>query len=371
MRFKHIFLAAACLATLTFSSDMAQADNHFTTAADLKRQGLDIKNFQPVSFSPDSSSILGIIYNGKEAVAQGKKYSLAVLSFDKKLAVTKVKKYDIDIPMIEQVTYTTDGNSVIFTSRSGATFQKLNLDTGEISTIMEHKAGTPGFRCYPLLMVQYKDQFIVNGFFYDKDDYAERNSVAILDTNKTGVEAFTKVAETQKAQSKAHRDSKTYYECLVSPKYAFFIDNLGTIVDYSVWNLQDSKLDLKTFDKGLNTIGMWSFEDKLLYSIQRSKSNYDLILYNADTNSKVNIAVGTQVPYRDLYLSQDGKTAMFSIMNQDYTRAKTCYARESENWQVKPIQGYNELAYGMQRISPNGQYMLVSTDKGIRIFDVK
>ncbi|MGM9998625.1 MAG: hypothetical protein ACI38Q_04435 [Candidatus Bruticola sp.] len=370
MRFKHLLLAAACLATLTFGADMAQADNHFTTAADFKRQGVDIKNFQPICFSPDSSSILGVVYNGKGSIEKGKKYSLVVLDFSNKLTISRVRKYDIDIPMIEQVTYTLDGKGVVFTSRAGATFQKLDLDTGKITTIMEHKAGVPGFRCYPLLMVHYKDKFLATGFFYDKDDYAERNSLVYLDTNKTGVEAFTKIAETQKAQNKAHRESKNYYECMVSPNYMFFVDDLGSSVDYTTWKVGDDTLALKTFDKGLKTIGMWSYEDKLLYSVQRTRGNFDLVLYDAATNKKVDIA-STQSPYRDLFLSQDGKTAMFSVFNKDSTRAKTYYARESEGWQVKPIEGYNEFAFGTQRLAPNGKYMFMVNEKGMRIFEVK
>lgn len=371
MRFKHFFLAAACLATLALGADIAQADNHFTTAADLKRNGIDAKEFKPVCFSPDGRSILGVLHNGKEGIAQGKKYSFAVMDIDNKLAISKVRLYDIDIPFIEQVSYTPDGKAVVFTSRSGATFQKLDLTTGKVSTILEHKVGQPGFRCYPLVIAIYNDQLIVNGFFYDKDDYAERNSVAVLDPNKTGVEAFTKIAEVQKAQSKARRDANFHIENLISTKYAFFTDDLGGDVEYHVWDLNDKELNLKTFDKGYRSVGLWSFSDRLLYSLQRSKTSFDLMLYDANTNKKVEIATSKEIPYRNLFLSQDGKTAIFSEFNKNDTRTRTFYAREDEGWQVKPIEGYHELGYGLQRLSNDGKRMFLFTDKGMRIFDVK
>ena len=371
MRFKHFFLAAACLATLTFGAGIAQADNHFTTAAELKRNGIDSKEFKPVSFSPDGKSILGVMYNGKEGIDQGKKYSMAVLNIDNKLAINRVRLYDINIPFIEQVSYTPDGKAVVFTSRSGATFQKLDLATGKVSTILEHKAGQPGFRCYPLVIAIYNDQLIVNGFFYDKDDYAERNAIAILDPNKTGVEAFTKIAEVQKAQNKARRDANMHIENLISSKYAFFADDLGGNVEYSVWDVNDKDLNLKTFDKGYRSVGLWSFNDRLLYSLQRSKTSFDLMLYDANTNKKVEIAVGQQTPYRNLFLSQDGTTAIFSEFNKSGNRTRTFYARENEGWQVKPVEGYHELGYGLQRLSNDGKRMFLFTDKGMRIFDVK
>ncbi len=371
MHFKRFFLAAACLATLTFGAGIAQADNHFTTAADLKRNGIDAKEFKPVCFSPDGKSILGVLYNGKEGISKGKKYSMAVLNIDNKLAIDKVRLYDIDIPFIEQVSYTPDGKAVVFTSRSGATFQKLDLSTGKVSTILEHKTGQPGFRCYPLVIAIYNDQLVVNGFFYDKDDYAERNAIAVLDPDKTGVEAFTKITEVQKAQNKARRDANFHVENLISTKYAFFTDDLGGNVEYHVWDLKDKDLNFKTFDKGYNSVGLWSFNDRLLYSLQRNKNSFDLMLYDANTNKKVEIATSQPTPYRNLFLSHDGRTAIFSEFNKDDTRTRTFYAREDEGWQVKPIEGYHELSYGLQRLSNDGKRMFLFTDKGMRIFDVK
>lgn len=371
MRFKNFLLAAACAACITLSAGAAQADNHFNTSAELKRGGINVDTFRPVCFAPDGNSILGYFVGGKKDIAKGQKYSFAVLNLDKKGAVTGIRTYSVNIPFLEQVTYTPDGKAIVFTSRSGATFQKLDLASGKVSTILEHKFGTPGFRCYPLVMSLYGDKIVVNGFFYDKEDYAERDSLAYLDPSKTGVEAFTKIGEVQKAKNASRKNAHFYHENLTSPETAFLIGSANNRSDYFVWKVGTDPSSLKQFDKGQEDIGIWGFADRLLYSVKRAEHDNDLMLYDAKSDKKIPLAQKTAVPYRDLFLSVDGTTAIFSVFNAQNTRCKTFFARESNGWKVEPIKGYSQLTKGIQRLSNDGKRMMMYNDSGLRIFDVE
>lgn len=371
MRFKHFLLATACLATFTLGAGVAQADSAFTTSAQLKKQGIDTETFYPACFSPDGRSIMGVYQGDSEDIAKGEKYRIAILSLDDKGRVNTVRSYKVSVPHFEQITYTPDGKALVFTSRSGATFQKLDLMSGQVSTIMEHKFGTPGFRCYPLVMTLYQGQIVVQGYYYDEQDYAGRNAVATLDPTKTGVEAFTKVAEVQKAQNKARQGANFYHEDITSTKNAFFVETTGDKVDYYNWKIGDETLSLKTFDQGQEDMGMWGFNDRLLYSVKRGERDYDLVVYDANADKKTDLATETAKPYRNLFLSADGTTAMFSTFSQDNRRWRTHYAREGEGWIVKPIKGYNELSRGVQRISADGERMFIYNQSGLRVFDVE
>ncbi|MBQ7503241.1 hypothetical protein IJT93_11145 [bacterium] len=372
MRFKHLLLASACV--LAFAG-AAQADNHFTTARELSSKGVDVKNFIPVCFSPDGNSILGFVNGGQKALNKdGHKYSFVTIDVAKDGTLGRAKFYPVNVPHMEQVTYTPDGGAVIFTSRAGATFEKLNLQDGKVTTIMEHKYGTPGFRCYPLVMTLYGDKIVVQGYYYDNEDFGGRDSIAELHPDKTGVEAFAKIAEIQKAKTKARKDITFYHENFTSPENAFLVETKNNHVNYMRWKIGDESLKLDTFDEGMHDVSMWGAKDRLVYTICRSQNKYDLVVYDAKADKRSILAASTQTPYTNLFLSDDGTTALFSdykgLTSQKGNRCKTFYARESEGWEIKPVPGYNELSHGLQRISADGKRMFMFNESGMRVFDL-
>ena len=370
MRFKSFLLVAACAAAMALSTGVAQADNYLTTPKDLKQQGIDTETFFPACFAPDGRSIAGYFVGSSKDIAEGKKYTIAVLDLDSKNKVTNTRLYKVNVPFFEQMTFTPDSQDLIFTSRAGATFQKLHLATGEVTVLMEHKNGEPGFRCYPLVLAIYGDKVMATGYFYDKDNYGERNALAFIDPNKTGVEAFTKIAEIQKAQNKSHKGYTFYHENLTSPNYAFLVDSNDAKVDYRVWKVGDDTLKLKAFDSGVEDLTMWGSGDRLLYSVKKGDKAHDLVVYDASNDTKYELATGTETPYMSAFLSNDGTTALFSTLNKKGDRSRSFYARESEGWQIKPIKGYHERQRGLQRISPDGKRMFLYTEKGINVFDI-
>ncbi len=362
---------AMCLALNLFcSAGVANANATLTPTSALKAQGITSRHFQMVSISPNNKYICGYI---REYAKSGPKRfvnTMYILSVNPDGSIGKARAYPLEgVARVEQACFTPDSNAVVFTTKAGATFMKLDCDTGKLTTIMEHKRGTPGFRSYPEVIIYSNGEMLAQGYYYDANDFSGRNAIAVLDPDKTGVGAFTLANELQKAQFTVRREGKFFTENFPRKDTGFITSHGdGTCLFYE-WTDEDG---LKKYDTGKELHGAWGGDTRLLYTVKRLNDTYDLCVYDAKTDKKVTLSEGRRTPFLYVFLSSDGKTAIFNDTTEKSAYTTVYYARESEGWKVKPIKGLNKkVAIGSMRISADGSKMILHNNDGIRVVDIE
>lgn len=363
MRIKHLLaLLCCCFIILT-----AQAQAKLTPNEQLSNKGIDFRAFRPLSFSPDGDTIAGIVRGTKKDIAAGRPYTLAICKLNRDLVVSRVSLHPLRIPHMGQACFTPDGKAVVITTKAGASILKVDVATGETTSIMQHVAGQPGFKCYPEVIVLSDGKMLISGYFYNGNDFAGHNSLAYLDPAKTGVDAFTQVSDIQAAQFAVRRDGESFYEVFPAKDLGFLAINNKKTCTFYKWT---GKNKPTAIDKGLRNMAYWGAAHRLIYSIERAANNYDLIVYDAPTSKPITLAKHTATPYTNLYLSGDGKTAIANIENHGLT--KVFFARESEGWKLKPLAEMpSAIEKGPMRLSADGSRLLLYNSAGIRVINVK
>ena len=370
-RFTAFGRIAVCLLTcLLCLLGPAQANSTLTSNVRLKAAGITPRFFNLVSISPDNRYICG--YSREAAKPGSKQYitTMFILSVAANGSIDKIRAFPMEnVGRIEQACFTPDSKAVVFTVKAGATFMKLDCASGELTTIMEHVNGQPGFRSYPEIIINSNGEMIAQGYFYDANDFAGRNAIAVIDPNKTGVAAFTLANEVQKAQFSVREDNKFFTENFPRKDVGFMTVQGGGYCLFYRW-LADK--GVKSYDKGQEMLGAWGGGSRLLYTVKRGEHNYDLCVYDALTENLVTLSSGRHTPFMYVFLSADGKTALFNDTNEKSGVTTVYYAREGEGWKVKPVQGLaKKMAIGGQRISDDGTKMIMHGNDGIRVTDIK
>ena len=113
-------------------------------------------------------------------------------------------------------------------------------------------------------------------------------------------------------------------------------------------------------------------DSRILYSVQDNDNTYRLCVYDAKTDEKIVIDSGRETPHYYTLLSTDGKTLVVSDEAGSSEVYKTYYARESEGWKLKPIEGLEKnYAFGRQRVSCDGTHMAFHNRNGLNIVEIK
>ncbi|MBQ7567271.1 hypothetical protein IJT17_00520 [bacterium] len=323
-----------------------------------------------VSISPDNRYICGYTREVKrinnQPIGTTIMYILPIMGNG---AIGQVRAYNLEgISRVEQACFTPDSRAVVFTTKAGATFIRLDIASGAMTTIMEHKKGQPGFRSYPEIIINSGREMIAQGYFYDANDFAGRNAIAVLDPYKTGISAFTLANEIQKAQFSVRQQNRVFTEIFPRKDIGFMTIHCDGHCLFYRWNAQKG---VKCYDRSKELLGAWGGDSRLFYSTKRPDNTYDLCLFDGRTDIKTIITSGRSTPYTYLFLSADGRTAVFNDRDPRQGLTTIYYARESEGWKIHGIKGLSKhLASGAMRISDDGTKLLLHNSDGIRVIDI-
>lgn len=359
-----VALAVAC------TSAPVWANATLTPTSALKTQGITSRYFNMVGLSPNNRYICGHTreskkLNGRQVTTN----AMYILPVAPNGSLGKAKTFNLEgVSRVEQACFTPDSKAVVFTTKAGATFMRLDIATGALTTIMEHKPGQPGFRCYPEIIINSGGEMIAQGYFYDANDYAGRNAIAVINPYKTGVAAFTLANEIQKAQFSVRQHNRTYTENFPRKDVGFMTIHGDGYCNFYRWT---AARGVQSYDKGKELLGAWGGGSRLLYTTKRGENNYDLCVYDANTDRKVSISGERKTPFTYVFLSADGKTAIFNDADTRQGVTSVYYARESEGWKATPVKGLSKkIASGAMRIADDGTKMLLHNADGIRVIDL-
>ena len=142
-------IGLAVCAACTLSS--VQANVTLTPTSALKAQGITSRHFNMVSISPNNRYVCGYTREMKRVSGHPAASStIYIMPVAPNGALGKARVYPLnDISRIEQACFTPDSSAVVFTTKAGATFMRLDISSGAITTIMEHTKASPALDAIP------------------------------------------------------------------------------------------------------------------------------------------------------------------------------------------------------------------------------
>ena len=368
-------IAGCALAGLALAVSMgvtpAQAEATMTPSYVLKSKGIDIQNTNLVSFSPDNHYVCMFSKTTPDPKSKKFVYNIYILTLQRNGGVESIRTYALDkTPDLGQICFTPDSKAIVYTTLQGTKFIKLDLQTGERTTIMEHVKGQPGFVNYPATIIVRGDKMLATGYFYTKDDVGTRDSIVELRPDKTGLDAFVDARLIDHVKRAVTPPGTT-----VSFNFpALDVGFLSTVhaPDYCEMFSWDGDRDLFKIEDVKELHSYWCGGNREAYSVKTKDDVHKLCVYDAKTDEKITIADTLHQPYWYVFLSGDGKTAMFSEGRTGGQNFAIRYARESEGWQVNSIDGMEKpVAMGKERLSLDGSRMALFNKSGLYIADVE
>lgn len=317
------------------------------SAAQLREKGINTFTFRPVAFTSNGLTLIGQEKTPPAERAKGKIYRVWLLTFGVEGALREAKSLDVDLPSLEALALTPDEKSVLVAGQAGATFLRVPLDGSPATPVMEHKHGQPGFRGNPSFLRPIPGDVLTIGYFYDKDDFAGDNLLATINPSRQGQAAFTGGADIQKAE----KDVPGFYMSMYTgPRSGFQAGRQTGQYQLYYWNGTEAR----KIDEGEKLGSFWGAGDRVCYVVYRP-TGAQAMLYDAATGKQT--VLGEKGSYAYPFLSDDGRTAV--VCQLDLTQAKmdVYYAKESDNWQLKPVSKLQKMKMGAIRLSPNGRFM--------------
>lgn len=340
-----------------------------TTVSSLNSQGITSRNFNVISISPNNRYICGYAREPRKSGTKQQISTIYILPITSQGSIGKARSYPLEgVNRIEQACFTPDSNSIVFITKAGAEFTRLDIATGTLETIMTYKKGSPGFRSYPEILRNSGNEMLAQGYFYDANNYAGRNIIAVLNPYKSGVGAFTIASDIQKAQQSMRRTNRVFTETFPRKDVGFMTIHIDGSCMFYRWN--DSS-GIKNYDKSKELLSAWGGGSRLLYSTKRHDNTCDLCIYDGISDKKITIDSKRKNPYMYVVLSADGRTAIFNDVSEKRDTTTLYYAKESENWKILPVKNIpSKIPTGSMRISDDGTKAIFHNSEGIRILNI-
>ncbi len=365
-------IAGACI--LSLNAGQAFAEDCLTKRT-LEKHGIGVNYTNTVlsNFSHRGDFVYLIQNTDFEQARKGQFSEIVVVPIHNgKFVEEGIRRLPLGAP-VTRVNYTMltpDQKEMIIVTRSGATFARLDMQTGETKTIHEHVAGKPGFRAYPTILHYANGKMFIRGYFYDGEDFADVDCTATFDPTKNGVLAFDRVydIELQEAKLKPRNDSFTDVDCGF---YAAKDKKTGNMKIYA-WNPPTFK-EPTQIDECKEFISFWGASNRMVYATQKSNNLYQLALYDVKTKTKTIIVDDAKFPYKNVFLSSDGSTVLCTDTENRVNRATYFYADKLTGWKLTPTAdlGKRTALFGPTRLADDGSYFVIYNDRGLDLYRTK
>lgn len=334
-----------------------------TTATDLRTAGIDVDSYQPITFTWDGRTLVGFDRAPFEEKKHGVMYRLWLLDFDVSGRLEEARKVPLAIPSFEQGSLNADEDAFVIISDAGTRYLTVDMETLEVADLMKPEAGKPGFRADPPVLWTADGKLLTTGYFYDENRYADNNTIATVNTSATGQAAFTEGPDIQQVERSHSQTRGLNYN---SDKLGYFLSSQGDDMLLSRWTPDGG---FSQVDRAEQFTGLWGAATRVLYSAARAGGQHDLIVYDGAQDRKWNLATGAE-PYRYLFLSKDGTTAVACQFEPVAQRMNVFVGKERGDFGLTPVDGLQRIKIGWIRVSPEGRYLAVYNERGLSIAEL-
>jgi hypothetical protein len=343
------------------------AEDQLTTSA-LRRLGVNTSKLQPIAFSHNDRILAAFDRASFEQKKEGVFYRLWFFEIERDGSFGEAHSVPLTLKNFQQGEFTPDDSHFVLIGNRGTTFQAVNLETYEIEDLLTPEWGKAGFRADPAVLWTEAGRLFVIGHPYDENRFIETRTVATLRVDAEPEERFKRNLDIGTLEQGIKRLGYAGY---LTDTAAFFGQRYPDLTIMSYWGGED----VSEFDRAWKYTGFWSNAGRLLYSVRRGQGmDSELTLYDAENDSKTVLAKDS-TDYRYLFLSRDGQTAITSQISETPGRLVPWYARESDDWELKPMVvdssgNPRTLAAGWMRLSSEGRLMAHIGANGVSLFDL-
>jgi hypothetical protein len=326
----------------------------------LARYGVDFSRFKMATFSENGKVGVGLEkVNSLKLRIKGDVWILRIFKFDTYNRILGIKSVLLPVSDIDNIAVDRKGKIAVIISQYGTEFLKVNLQSGKIKILFKHTKGKPGFRAQ--IFLGYRDgNFIAQGYFYDSKGYWLSNAVAKLNLSHPNSSNFFSKTWNIGKTFKQLGNVKSWW--IVSGSEGFIAAQKG------------EKVNLYHFDNGkithLDTAkaygGFAAANHRILYFALRPNGIRQTIIKDT-LSGKTWILENSRTPYLYPYLSENGKIAVFALLNLKLARISFFYARQTDNFKVHPLKNLQNVLLGVFRLSGNGKRYSFQNKNGLFI----
>lgn len=354
-------LSVGLLLGLTLASAALAAPSKSLSQRELASLGIYPAGFQPLTYIDEQRLFLGLEEPSVEKKQNGVTQRVWLLRFDANFKVDSAQKFELRLPQLEQARVAADGKSLLIAYKRGANIDRLDLNSGKLTTISEHVSGTPGFRLDPSLIFSYGNKNYCTGYRYDASDVTEASSLAEIDPAKSGAAAFTTLRPLAEMQGKLGR---VVAKSIRHPEAAFLVQQ-GKGGEGRVLRWNSKLASPEVVDTGIQYGGLWGAGEFGLFAMKHGIKNYDLTLANALTGDK-KVVAHSEFPLSNPVLSDNGKTWV------GLERYQGDLYRIVAGTEDKPGPTHldEKLPPTVLRLSNNGKTLVAYSPEGLRFYKI-
>lgn len=317
---------------------------------DLEKHGIYPRTFSVYHVAGDGRTILGAEEPPFTEKAKGNLSKLWLIRLDNDLKIESAKGFPLKVANLEQANFTPDLKKIILSSVRGSDIHLLDPETGQLSILMTHRAGQPGFRIHSNVFSLYGGKLYTIGYFYDAEDYAGDDEMVEIDVTRTGQEAFTsvcKVAEIQKGLTGIKVSSTLHPGGLV-----YYTQDQGSGWSVHQWNQAQG---LQKVDSGQLILGSWGEGYMALYSIKRHDGSCEVVLRNALSGSQVQVHSGAEA-FVNPCLGKDANTLVVA-REAGPNNVEYWVGQDESQFQLRKVA--DQLPASTLRVSHDGQVVCI------------
>ena len=329
----------------------------------MSRAGIHTESFQPICFSHNDKTLAGFDRASFEEKKSGIFYRVWFIRFDREGRVSESKSVKVGLKSLQQGEFSPDDQKFLLIGNRGTTYHLVDLSDMSVSPFYEPKLGQPGFRAEPAVLWTEGNQLLVSGHSYSAERFVGPKTIAHIDLDQS---AFHEGPELRTVERSLKR---LWFSSYVTQSTAFFAQKYSGLAVLSYWNGET----VTEISRAFRYRGFWANSGRLLGSSQSVQGGpEELFLYDAESGERTVIASSAE-PFRYLFLSRDGKTALVSQADKAYGRLKVSVAKEEESWQMRVLSDSRPgtsktLPAGWMRLSSQGKLVCHVSRNGLRTF---
>ena len=357
MKFKTkmvVFLAILCLLAINTASAQWV----------IKRQDFAEKKIAYIDFFPALLNQKGDVFIGYDILdlehkVKGLVYALRVFKLNPDNTY-QMKTIELPITFLVGLTFIDNERAMIIVGDYGTKILKVDLEQGKITTVFQYEKHKPGFRTEALVVGRY-DRVFLSGYFYDKEQYAKGDYVVemVLPKKKGQKVRFKKKINLDKIYQKVKHIPKTFN--LYSGDSAFFGFIMAEKKQSVLYHYSKGKFI--EVDTGLLFGSFAGTDDRVFYLVRKDKNNRFSYIKDTKTNKVWKIGKDN-MPYSYPFISNQAETLVIASVNPFNQTMQTYYARESEDYELKPLKN---LPIGPMKLSGDGEIYLHMSQDGVTI----
>jgi|GEM_PF-1779786 len=262
----------------------------------------------------------------------------------------KVKFSEILLPITEfqQTKISSDGKLVLIAGNKGTKFLLIDVETKKLTVLFEHRKGQPGFKSEVGLISWFTDKFCIWGYFYNNKSEMTSYGMATVDLSKQGVSAFSLAQSTIEFE----KQYSAWYTEWVSPTQCYFIyKKKGSKKDIVCFF---DKGSVKEIDSSPHIVSEASAANRIVYCATREGKKLETLIKDA-VQGKTWFLSKENKSYTYMFVAREkGDTVIVSYVDVKKNKMSCFYAREQEDFKLKPIAALQNKPMCMLRLSAYG-----------------